>query len=57
MAGSGLGCAAGDFDNDGKTDLAVCLSDGVKLFHNKGDGKFEDVTLAVGIRRKRAVWA
>src|SRR6266403_1605454 len=41
MAGSGLGCAAGDFDNDGKTDLAVCLSDGVKLFHKKGDGKFE----------------
>jgi len=33
------------------------LSDGVKLFHNKGDGKFEDVTLAVGIRREKAVWA
>jgi len=32
---SGLGCAAGDFDNDGKTDLAVCLSDGVKLFHTR----------------------
>jgi Tfp pilus assembly protein PilF len=53
MVGSGLGCAAGDFDNDGKTDLAVCLSDGLKLFHNKGDGKFEDVTQAVGIRRER----
>ena len=53
LTGSGLGCAAGDFDNDGKTDLAVCLSDGVKLFHNKGDGKFEDVTQAVGIRRDR----
>src|SRR5467141_350726 len=53
MAGSGLGCAAGDFDNDGKTDLAVCLSDGAKLFDKKGDGKFEDVTLAVGIRREK----
>src|SRR6266478_2586818 len=53
MAGSGLGCAAGEFDNDGKTDLAVCLSDGAKLFHNKGDGKFEDVTQAVGIRREK----
>src|SRR6266852_5735820 len=53
MAGSGLGCAAGDFDNDGKTDLAVCLSDGVKLFHNKSDGKFEDVTQTVGIRREK----
>jgi len=53
LKGSGLGCAAGDFDNDGKTDLAVCLSDGVKLFHNKGEGKFEDVTQAVGIRREK----
>src|ERR1700738_4623678 len=53
LKGSGLGCAAGDFDNDGRTDLAVCLSDGVRLLHNKGDGKFEDVTQAVGIRREK----
>ena len=53
LTGSGFGCAAGDFDNDGKTDLAVCLSDGVKLFHNRGEGKFEDVTQAVGIRREK----
>src|SRR5260370_1022279 len=53
LVGSGLGCAAGDYDNDGKTDLAVCQNDGVKLFHNKGDGKFEDVTQAVGIRRDK----
>ncbi|MGA2429551.1 MAG: FG-GAP-like repeat-containing protein [Candidatus Acidiferrum sp.] len=52
LTGSGLGCAAGDFDNDGHTDLAVCLSDGVHLLHNKGNGKFEDVTEAVGIRRE-----
>ena len=49
LTGSGFGCAAGDFDNDGKTDLAVCLSDGVHLLHNRGEGKFEDVTAAVGI--------
>ena len=57
LKGSGLGCAAGDFDNDGHTDLAVCLADGVHLLRNntgdKGDGKFEDVTQAVGIRRER----
>ncbi len=52
LKGSGLGCAAGDFDNDGHTDLAVCLSDGVHLLRNKGDGKFADVTQAVGIRRE-----
>src|SRR5271154_1592006 len=51
VKGAGLGCAAGDYDNDGKTDLAVCLSDGVRLFHNDGGGKFSDVTAAVGIRR------
>ncbi len=53
LAGSGLGCAAGDFDNDGHTDLAVCLSDGVHLLHNQGDGKFEEVTEKVGIRREQ----
>jgi len=53
LKGSGLGCAAGDFDNDGHTDLAVCLSDGVRLLHNKGDSKFEDVTEKVGIRRDK----
>ena len=50
--GSGQGCAAGDFDNDGHTDLAVCFSDGVHLFHNDGAGKFTDVTEKVGIRRE-----
>ena len=49
LKGSGLGCAAGDFDNDGHTDLAVCLKDGVHLLRNTGDGKFADVTAKVGI--------
>jgi Tfp pilus assembly protein PilF len=53
LVGSGLGCAAGDFDNDGHTDLAVCLSDGVRLLRNGGDGKFADVTEKVGIRREK----
>lgn len=51
VKGAGMGCAAGDYDNDGKTDLAVCFADGVRLFHNEGAGKFADVTAAVGIRR------
>jgi Tfp pilus assembly protein PilF len=53
LSGGGWGCAAGDFDNDGKTDLAVCLSDGVRLLHNKGEGRFEDVTEAAGIRKEK----
>jgi Tfp pilus assembly protein PilF len=51
LSGGGLGCAAGDYDNDGKTDFAVCMSDGVHLFHNDGGGKFTDVTKTVGIKR------
>src|SRR5579859_7226498 len=53
ITGSGFGCAAGDFDNDGHTDLAVCLDDGVHLFHNGGAGKFEEVTEKVGLRREK----
>jgi len=51
--GPGFGCAAGDFDNDGLTDLAVCEVDGVRLFHNDGGGKFAEVTQKVGIRREK----
>ena len=47
------GCSAGDFDNDGKADLAVCETDGVRLFHNEGDGKFADVTQKTGIVREK----
>src|SRR5215467_4298355 len=50
LGGGGLGCAAGDYDNDGKTDFAVCMDDGVHLFHNDGGGKFTDATKAVGIK-------
>ena len=53
IVGKGMGCAAGDFDNDGKTDLAVCFADGVRLFRNTGDGKFLDVTQAAGIKREK----
>jgi len=53
LRGTGFGCAAGDFDNDGKPDLAVCLSDGVRLLHNRDEAKFEDVTEAAGIRKEK----
>ncbi|MGB7848287.1 MAG: FG-GAP-like repeat-containing protein [Candidatus Acidiferrum sp.] len=50
---AGFGCAAGDFDNDGLTDLAVCETEGVRLFRNDGGGKFIDVTAKAGIRREK----
>ena len=43
------GISAADYDNDGFYDLFI--PDGVesKLFHNAGDGKFEDVTAKAGL--------
>lgn len=49
FTGVGMGCTAGDYDNDGRTDLAVSYDGGVALFHNEGDGKFRDVTQSAGI--------
>ncbi len=53
VLGRGLGCTAGDYDNDGRTDLAVSSSDGVRLFRNQGDGTFRDVTQVAGIRQEK----
>jgi tetratricopeptide (TPR) repeat protein len=43
-------CAAGDYDNDGATDLAVTIDGQVRLFHNEHDGTFKDVTEKTGIK-------
>jgi enediyne biosynthesis protein E4 len=40
----GMGCAAGDYDNDGKEDLYITAVGSNHLFHNLGNGKFADVT-------------
>jgi tetratricopeptide (TPR) repeat protein len=47
--GEGTGCAVGDFDNDGRPDLAVSSSAGVALFRNEANGTFKNVTEAAGI--------
>jgi len=45
------GVAAGDFDNDGFDDLYVCQPAGLpnRLYKNRGDGTFEDVTEKTGV--------
>ncbi|MGC2164113.1 MAG: FG-GAP-like repeat-containing protein [Silvibacterium sp.] len=48
-SGRAVACAVGDYDADGRPDLAVAMSDRVILFHNLGGGRFADVTKAVGI--------
>ena len=40
LAGQGVSCAVGDYDNDGLPDLAVAMNDRVEVFHNLGHGKF-----------------
>ena len=45
-----IGCTAGDYDNDGATDLAVSFKDRVLLLHNEKNGTFRDATEAAGIR-------
>ncbi len=43
-----MGLAAGDFDNDGDTDLAVSGYGRSVLLRNEGDGRFRDVTARAG---------
>src|SRR6266566_3899157 len=46
----GSGLAVGDYDNDGWADLFVTTTRGGNvLWHNRGDGTFEDVTAAAGL--------
>src|SRR5271170_6798592 len=39
----GVGCTAGDYDNDGWTDIAVSTNDDVLLFHNEKNGTFREM--------------
>ncbi len=45
------GVAVGDFDGDGLDDLYVCQPAGLpnRLYRNRGDGTFEDVTEQAGV--------
>jgi hypothetical protein len=47
--GYSMGVAAGDYDNDGFTDLYVTGVNHNQLLHNNGDGTFTDVTEKAGV--------
>jgi enediyne biosynthesis protein E4 len=51
-----MGAAVGDYNNDGKPDLAVSCFGGVVLYRNNGDGTFTDVTKQSGLD-KDSGWA
>lgn len=45
----GVGCAIGDYDNDGRLDLFVPNYGPNALYRNRGDGTFENVSAATGV--------
>ena len=51
--GWGMGCAAGDFNNDGFDDLYVTSIGPDHLFKNNGNGTFTDVTQKAGVTDPR----
>src|SRR5450631_2349322 len=52
----GIGCTAGDYDNDGATDLAVSLDDRIMLLHNEKNGTFKDLAKAAGVKSDRQIY-
>ncbi len=47
--GYGNGCACGDYDGDGWTDIYVTNTGTNRLYRNKGDGTFTDATAKAGV--------
>src|SRR5262249_52664285 len=60
--GYGFGVDAGDYDNDGHPHLFITRFGSYALYHNRGDGTFEDATGRAGLGGDRdwptsAAWA
>ena len=53
----GMAATAGDFDNDGLTDLFVTCIGPNHLFRNLGGGRFEDVTEQAGVAGDENTWS
>lgn len=47
-----IGCAVGDFDNDGHDDLLVTTYGRCLLYHNNGNGTFTDAAARAGVARE-----
>jgi hypothetical protein len=52
-----IGCAVGDFDNDGRPDLALATSAGLRLLRSVDGKGFVDVSAAAGFDRQTGVFA
>ncbi len=51
-----MGVAVGDYNNDGRPDLAISCFGGVVLYRNNGDGTFTNVTKISGLDQDQG-WA
>lgn len=52
-SGYGIGCTVGDYDGDGREDLYVTQVGSNRLYRNRGNGTFEDVTARAGVAVNR----
>jgi hypothetical protein len=48
-----MGCTVGDYDGDGRDDLYVTQVGSNRLYRNRGNGTFEDVTARAGVAVNR----
>lgn len=55
--GWGQGACVGDYDNDGKEDLFVTYYGKNRLYHNAGNGKFEQVAEKTGSAGDGKTWS
>jgi tetratricopeptide (TPR) repeat protein len=53
--GPAISCTAGDYDNDGFTDLAVSLGNRILLLHNEKNGTFRDMAEQAGIDTEKSL--
>lgn len=56
LSGWGQGVCAGDYDNDGWTDLYVTFWGHSVLLHNNGNGTFTDITKKAGLWHDEIRW-
>ena len=52
----GMGCAVGDYDNDGRVDVFISAVGSNRLFHNEGQ-RFVDVTQHAGVAGAEQDWS